>query len=460
MDLTLRRFLYLSFFAIFFIVGAALLFHLQGYRYNQDKGRIEQTGAIVVESIPKGALVTVNDKEQSRLTPAAIQSLAAGDYNVSVHLDGYQDWRKVLGVRSSRVTFSGQLRLWPPPQLGERMLGTSGAESLLSPNGQHLLYRLRSGLASGLWLMNLATGKTALITRPSSGTASALAWSPSSRRILSFQLNSGSARIDLYDLEEDLWETVPLPNEVKPQLVRWGENDQLLYVATTEELYQWNRRTKALKLVWRERLDDFRVHDELVWGLVRSNSGGLGLKVLNRTNLKLIPLEEPPQLAGSASFFEARGEWLPLLDQDRHTLYLLHSPLTELAPVRKLPEVISVDWAPDGDRLLLTNNIEIWEYRIDDDKLTLRERVSEPITKSRFFGEEAYLIAAVGNKVWALELDERGERQRWLLAEYTTPIEDIFLDPKVRTLTVETADGFYRLTLRHESDGVLPKVRL
>lgn len=457
----MRRTLYLSFFAIFFIVGAALLFYLQGYRYNQDKGKIERTGALVVESVPEEAKVIVNGELNKRPTPVALQSLQAGDYEVAVELAGFQPWKKTLNVKPSRVTFTGKIRLWSPAQPGDLVSNTAEAETFPSPDGEHLLYRLHGGLSAGLWLMNLASGKTVLLARPSAETTATLAWSPSSRQILSYYQNDAKhSQPEIYDLADASWETVNLPDSLSPRLVRWGEDDHLLYAATNDELYQWNRRTNSTRLVWRQAVSDFRLHDDLIFALTRSQGGTTQLTVLNRNNLQAVPLEQPPQLAEHASFLEARDEWLPLLDEDRHAIYLLHSPLTELAPVRKIPNVLSLDWDQAGERLLLTNNIEIWEYRIADDKLSLRERVGEPITRSRFFGEEQYIISASATKVWALELDDRGERQRWLLAEYDSPVEDIYLDEKNRTLTVETAKGFYRLKLRQEPDGVLPKVRL
>jgi len=448
MDLRFRRALYLTFFVIFAVAATGLLFYLQGYRYNPQKKKIERTGAVMVDSLPVGATIVLNGGIQPKATPVTIQPLKPGDYEVIINLAGRQTWRKVLPVKPSRVTFTGQVRLWPNPATGDRLAGTALTEATLAPNGENLLYRSSSGLSTGLWLYNLATGKTTLLTRSATTTIATLEWSPSSREFLVGETNSaGSLNYRLFSLDNSDWEDVRLPASTTPRLVHWGEDESSLYLSTDSEIYQWKRRTGVIKLLWREQLESFRLHDGLIFGLARGTAGGLSIKMLNLSNLKTLNFDEPLPLSTNAAFLEARGEWLPLFDQDRHLLYLIHSPLTELKPVRRLPEVTNLDWSADGERLLLINNFEIWEYRLQDDLLNLLLRVSTPLIRGRFYMLEPYLIYASGHEVWALELDARGEQQRWLLAKYDNEVEDLFLDLNGKTLTVKTSNGFYRLTL-------------
>ena len=459
MDLKLRRALYLSFFLIFIVVAVWLLFYLQGYRYNPAKHKLERTGALMVDSTPSGATIVLNGGIQKQATPATIQPLKPGDYEVIVNLPGLQTWRKILNVKPSRVTFTGRLKLWPPPSTGERISGTALTNSSLAPNGENLLYYSSSGLSSGLWLFNLASGQATLLSRPSNSTVSATEWASSSHEILISEKSTQGTAWRTFDLEDQTWEQLTLPPGTAPTAIHWGSNSNSLYVSTPDELYQWNRRSRTLKLLWREALLDFRVHDGLVFGLSRQANGAFNLKILNQSNLQPVPLTDQPTLSTNVAFLEAHGDWLPLFDQDRHVLYLLHSPLTELKPVRRLPEVVTLDWSAGGDRLLLTNNFEIWEYRIEDDRLNLLLRLSTPLVQARAYGQEAYLIYATSQEVWALELDYRGEQQRWLLAKYDSEVEDLFLDPAGRTLNIKTHDGFYRLGFipTEPADGGRPK---
>jgi len=447
MNLMLRRALYLSFFLIFFAVIAWLLLYLQGFRYNPAKHKLERTGAIMVDSAPSGATIVLNGAIQATETTATIQPLKPGDYETIVNLPGFQTWRKILNVKPSRVTFTGRIRLWPPPSTGDSISGTALTTSSLAPNGENILYYSNTGLSSGLSLFNLASGKVNLLSRPSNSTVLTTEWSPDSHEILISENSSTGVTWRIFNLEYGAWEQLALPTSTKPTAIRWGSNSSSLYLSTINELYQWNRRGRNLKLLWRETMVDFRVHDGLIFGLTRQLNGVLNLKILNQSNLQLVPLEDQPTLSTNVVFLEAREAWLPLFDQDRHTLYLLHSPLTELKPVRRLPEVVKLDWSTDGNQLLLANNFEIWEYRIEEDRLNLLLRVSSPLVRARAYGQEPYLIYASNQEVWALELDTRNEQQRWLLAKYDSEIDDFFLDPVGRTLNVKTRNGLYRLGL-------------
>jgi hypothetical protein len=452
MNLKLRRALYLSFFLIFIAVIGWLLLYLQGFRYNPAKHKLERTGAIMVDSAPSGATIVLNGSIQNKETTATIQPLKPGDYETIVNLPGFQTWRKILNVKPSRVTFTGRIRLWPPPATGDKLNGTDLITSVLAPNGENLLYYSNTGLSSGLSLFNLASGKASLLARPSNSTILAADWSPDSHEILINEKSSAGISWRIFNLEYATWEQLTLPADTKPVTIRWGDSTSSLYLSTHNELYQWIRRGRNLKLVWRETMVDFRVHDGLIFGLTRQPNGVLSLKILNQSNLQLVPLEDPPILSTNVVFLEARQDWLPLFDQDRHTLYLLHSPLTELKPVRRLPEVVKLDWSADGNRLLLANNFEIWEYRIEEDRLNLLLRVSTPLVQARAYGQEPYLIYATDQEVWALELDTRNEQQRWLLAKYDSEIDDFFIDPAGRTLNVKTRRGLYRLRLIAEPE--------
>ncbi len=446
MELTHRRVLYLSFITVFVLGGAFLLLYLQGYRYNPSKGKVERTGAVAAETEPQGATLVLNGTVQQRPTPVTAQPLPPGDYDVVLQKTGYQTWHKRLPVRPSEVTFTGPVRLWPTPQQGDRIAGTAVTTTELSPNGESLLYRSMGGLSSGLWILNLRSGDAALITRPARARVVATEWSPESRELLLTEESATGRTFRVYDLETSRSEALALPDSLEARAAHWGEDNHTVFVATDRELYEHSRRTGATKLVWRESLQDFRVHDGLVFGLARSGDG-FSLELLNRRNLELVPFESPVALSTELSFLAPHGDWLPLYDQGRHTLLLLRSPLETNHYARKLPEVTAIDWAEGGNRLILTNNFEIWEYRLEEDKLNLLLRVSEPLAQARAYLNTPYLLYATGHKVWALELDNRDEQQRWLLGSYPSAVEDLFLDRLGEYANVKTVSGFYRFKL-------------
>ncbi len=446
MSLGSRRAIYLVFFVLFFVTGTVLLLYLQGYRYNPQKGKVERTGAIRVEVTPEQAQLALNGEALDRHLPATLLSLHPGDYEVELSLAGYQSWRKRLSVNASEVTFTGKVRLWPETSPGTKIIESPIALSSRSPNGANVLFYVARGLASGLWLMNLTTGEQTLVSRSAAGETVGVSWAPTSREFLATERLGNSLQFRTYSLEDHVWEDVKLPDELRPAFARWGDKRDELYIATSSELYQYDRDSQNAKLMWREKLMDFQVIDGAVIGIAQSEGDGMQVKALNLSNLQPIALDHGLTLSSNLALLQPQGDWLPLFDADRHALYLLRSPRRLASEsIRKLPDVTMLEWAEDGEELLIANNFEIWRYNLEEDELTLLLRLSTPLTQARLLQEEPYVVFAAGNQVWAMELDERPEQQRWLLAGYDEPVQTLYLSPDGGALYAQTASAVFRL---------------
>lgn len=69
-------------------------------------------GSIVVESTPKGADISLNNKDTGLKTPASIQNLKAGErHNIKLTLNGYKEWSEdILIKEDEKITLSPQLK--------------------------------------------------------------------------------------------------------------------------------------------------------------------------------------------------------------------------------------------------------------------------------------------------------------------------------------------------------------
>lgn len=448
MTLLRRRILYLSFIAVFIIAGGIILFYLQGYRLNtnNEKWQIERTGAIQAESNPQGADILINGQIINDQTPATILSLRPADYEIKLNLNGFQSWLKTLKVEPSEVTFTGEVRLWPETNTGSAAGTNNIINSWLSPNGENLLYLAKPNAGFELWLLNLQSGQSRLLSRQSSYEIINLEWNSSSRDFLTQERSADSVIWRLYNLESNSWEDISLPAGSTFNNVHWGDNRNTAYAATSTELYEINLRTQSSKMIWREKIVDFRIHNELVYAITRNSGEAIALKLLNLSTLKNIPLTESPVLSTNVKFLTDKKDWLPLFDTDRHTLHLLNSPLTESKPVRTLNDITTFSWSAEDD-LIITNNFEIWQYNFKDESPSFVERLSTTLSGAQKFGTEPYIVFFTNNEVWAIELDNRGERQRWLIGKFDYNVTGIFISPDYKTLTVQTTNDFYRLDL-------------
>ena len=182
--------------AIFLICVTILAIRwAQGYRYNLKKQTMEGNGLLVVNSIPKGASVYIDDK----LNTATDDTLhmAPGQYQIRFEKDGYNSWIKNLKIEKELVTQTNA-RLFPSvPNLAA--LTVNGAVNITpAPNGQSLAFQIATGSAVakyGIWVAGMnegllrSGGSAALVIRDTANlkfSQAKLFWNPNSNEILAY----------------------------------------------------------------------------------------------------------------------------------------------------------------------------------------------------------------------------------------------------------------------------------
>src|SRR5690606_29003862 len=87
------------------LFAVALLLLAQGFLVAQaassGRSRGTTTYTLQIESMPRGATVFINNEQQARGTPIAVQ-LAAGTYTVRVTANGYIDYTTTVTLNSNQ----------------------------------------------------------------------------------------------------------------------------------------------------------------------------------------------------------------------------------------------------------------------------------------------------------------------------------------------------------------------
>lgn len=111
MTLKTRRFLFYSLIIPFVLISAGVIFYSNGWRLNIMDGNIkfQKTGAIYIETTPKGAAITINKKsfaDKSGIVQSGtlIPDFLPKKYEVKIQKDGYQTYYKNVEVKPSLVT--------------------------------------------------------------------------------------------------------------------------------------------------------------------------------------------------------------------------------------------------------------------------------------------------------------------------------------------------------------------
>jgi len=182
--------------AVFLTIGTLLAIRwAQGYRYNLKNNTLEGNGLLVVNSVPKGASVYI-DNELVTATDDTLH-MAPGEYQIRIEKDGYSNWFKNIKIEKELVAQTNA-RLFPSvPNLAA--LTVNGASRITpAPNGQSLAFQVATGSAAvkyGIWVV----GMNESVLRPGSSaiqivkdtpnlkfSQAELFWNPNSNEILAY----------------------------------------------------------------------------------------------------------------------------------------------------------------------------------------------------------------------------------------------------------------------------------
>lgn len=108
-----RRILPYLFTLIFIFMAPAVVFYTAGYRWNPKKQVIERNGTLIIDTVPDGASIKINNKNQPETTPITLQNMSPGSYKIELTMAGYHPWTKTLWIEPEMVTFATDLILWP-----------------------------------------------------------------------------------------------------------------------------------------------------------------------------------------------------------------------------------------------------------------------------------------------------------------------------------------------------------
>lgn len=219
----------------------------KGYRPDLKSREIKGTGLLVVNSLPEGAQVFLNEK----LTTATDDTLnlPPSEYTIEIKKDGYIPWKKTMQIEAELVT-QANARLFPAVTSLRPHTFTGAANVAPSPDGQKIAYAVTQSseqAKKGLWILDLVERPLSLSKDPRQivrntqeldFSLASLGWSPDSSQILAnFQPTSTSSETNIL-LKASDFNKVESLRDVSAQLPvifsQWEEqlaiklNDQLL----------------------------------------------------------------------------------------------------------------------------------------------------------------------------------------------------------------------------------------
>lgn len=151
---------------VFVIVTFITLFML-GFRFDANKGGLEQYAFLQFASSPSGATVSIDGKLVGSKTPNK-SSVPPGKHVIEMWRDGYETWSKTIDVKAGTLIWLNYTLLVPKKLTVESVVSYDTVSgSLASPNGNIILVQKKADTPA-FELVNLSsdTVKSSTITIP------------------------------------------------------------------------------------------------------------------------------------------------------------------------------------------------------------------------------------------------------------------------------------------------------
>lgn len=135
--LLIRKILFWVFAAIYIIVCPLLILYSLGYIYSPLKQEVVRTGVVNLSTLPRDADIFLENSRYTRQTPAAIEELMPGRYNITIKKKGYKNWTHTISIDAGKaVSFENILLI--PDQRPVKKISNNSYKDLLPLNNRHL----------------------------------------------------------------------------------------------------------------------------------------------------------------------------------------------------------------------------------------------------------------------------------------------------------------------------------
>ncbi len=427
MPATYRRAIFWIFIALFFITAPLLILYTIGYRYNWERGKLQETGVAVLDYRPNDSVLTINTKKQSGNPPMRFPGLTPGRYTFTLHKDGYTDWTKRLWIEPSKTTFAQHMILWKTGSAATAVSEDTSRIVIASPNQKRIAFVEKKNPAR-IQFINTRTQKneaTTSIPLSPKSEITTLVWSARGKRL--FVEGSAGEQFTI-DMESGTPTALPLSRIIPERLenVAWNnaDDDRLYGYRRTKqpqggyelvEIDLFRGATQSASVPFAQKAP-YRVEDDLLY---RIDNGALVITefITSRRALeRRLALPDAPTTNvtflqngpdGVITLFDAAHKRLLLIDKETKTLY----PIQET-----IDGVVTAAWSPLKNRLAWSTGKELWLLDLEQSTREIMLEEKEKIQDIAWDPGNEYVFYGAGDAVHVIEIDNRDGRNRATVA--------------------------------------------
>jgi len=335
------------------LISLGVIFYARGFKINPKNGGLERTGLLVIDSIPEGAQVFLDDRLTSA-TNTTISFLKPKTYHLKLTKEGYNPWEKDIEIKADLANKIDVVLFPSLPEL--KPLTYAGAKNpVISPDGNKIVYAVTGEEKAGLWILEISGSpfpfrsaqRQIVKNTPTLDFSQAkLTWSPDSQTIwaslqkggVEGEENTRNFFLEAGKLNENL---VDVTATLEAKLTTWQTD-----INRVEQ-----ERLKGLEKLLTENSEVVIKAKKIFEQEQATSSAALGVVKLYPDNLIWSPDEKkiliPKEKNGG--FSQGANVWL-LKD---------NNPLIKTPNQFEIPAAKQIFWYPNSENLVLVEDDKI-----------------------------------------------------------------------------------------------------
>jgi len=376
-----------------------LVFYTAGYRFHFPTQRFIKTGSISLSSLPRQAMVFLNEKKQGT-TPILLDQLFSGSYKIRLEKPGYIPWEKWVSVKETSTTVLENINLFL--EENPLLLSPLSQKTLINPSGKNFILILEQAAWIELWQSSFDQIEKKLLLRLPQSRSENLSfkWSALGTYLLIEDNQNEKTHWTVIDLEKNIQQKIEI-NQMSPVSVMWDPDlDDTLYVQFPSGLYVF-----SLSQQTQEKLSD-----KTIMGIARGNDllfvensisqETLFVQKKGKNGLEEIVRSLPK---GNYTFLKAPMFFALLQDEDQEKIYLFETSRPN-EPLLLSTHAREAFWNPQNPfELLYVNEFEIHVYNLSTHTNELITRVSQPIDSIAWHPRANIIFYEENGKIVALD---------------------------------------------------------
>jgi len=401
MSIKFRRLIYLSFFLIFAIAAPLIVLYTTGYRYNFQKGRVEQVGVLFLNIKPKNAALFLNGTVlSSDKRPLRLAELRPNFYQVRAEKDGFYSWEKNLEVKSKSSTLAFDIVLFK--KSSPMIFSQNTADSFaLSPRDKYMAYSNQGKI----YLKNIKDEKEKLIFE-TAYLPTEFVWAKDESAFLIKQPGKiWAAEITGTPKISDL--SIIAKRQI--DAANFSEDTATVYGLADKDILSLSLETKTYKKLV-SGVDNFSFTDDNLFFIKNDAAGSHIFKYSIFSKIFDINTELARLPLAAYEIGEAKNNYLTIFGKN-NDIYLINLSIAK-QPILKLNGSFA-KWGQDDKNNFLyffdSSELLTFDPKIRRTNMIARFeenlKTVEPIYNTLYFAEQ------INNSLFISEIDDRDKRQ-------------------------------------------------